>query len=340
MMGKGGAVFSLALAVLLVFAGHGYATTKVDIDKARELISERNYELATSLLEEIVKSEPNHVQAQFLLGVTHLQVNSYDIAEKKFQLVERLDPAMRKAVGEAFRDHVIDMLIAGDLESAKAGFTLAMKYYPELKGDVSRACLDRGKALLEGGEEQLAEDLFRFAVAQDSSLNETICDLLFTRAKAATGEESLRLVLASIRYGDKYQEETAKIVLRLANTLDDGKTRARYLEEAGAYIEPKKILLSSIDYYTEKWGSPGRVNLTAVDSWISVDKDKDKNKICYLSGEGLLTRAKGGQSSLEAAIYIPGTYTGQETETEKGYKTQIWFSMDTQPTTVYYWIKD
>jgi len=339
-MGKKGSVFILVFAVFLVFSGVGYATTTVDIEKARELISERNYEIATTLLEEIVQGEPNHVQAQFLLGVTHLQVNSYDIAEEKFLLVEQLDPAMRKAIGEAFRDHVIDMLIAGDLDSAKSGFTLAMKYYPEMKEGVSRACLDKGKVLLEGGEDHLADELFRFAVAQDGTLNETICDLLFNKAKAATGEESLRLVLASIRYGDKYQEETAKIVLRLANTLDDGKIRAQYLKEASAYIEPKKILLSTVDYYTDKWGSPGKVSLTTADSWIDVEKDKEKSRIFYLSGNGLLTRAQDGQAALEASIYMPGTYTGQETKTEKGYKTQIWFSMDSQPTTVYYWMKD
>jgi hypothetical protein len=82
------------------------------------------------------------------------------------------------------------------------------------------------------------------------------------------------------------------------------------------------------------------VSLTTADSWIDVEKDKEKNKICYLSGDGLLTRAPHGQATLEAAIYIPGIFTGQETETEKGYKTQIWFSLDSHPTTVYYWIRD
>ncbi len=334
-------VLALILVTVLfpVLAGGGYAATTVDIDKARELIAERDYDRATILLEEIVQSEPNQIQAQFLLGVTHLRLNSFEIAEEKFQLVERLAPEMSMEIGEAFKNQVIDMLIAGDLESAKASFSLAMKYYPELKDDVSRACVDRGKALLEGGEDRLAEDLFRFAVAQDSSMNTTICDLLYSKAKAATGEESLRLVLASIRYGDRYQDETVKMVLRLSNTLDDGKVRAQYLREASDYIEPEKILLSTIDYYTDKWGTPGRVNLTAADSWISVDKDKEKNRICYLSGDGLLTRAPDGQTALKSAIYIPGIFTGQETETEKGYKTQIWFSMDSRPTTVHYWIK-
>ena len=54
-MGKRGSVFILVFAVFLVFSGVGYATTTVDIEKARDLISERNYEMATTLLEEIVQ---------------------------------------------------------------------------------------------------------------------------------------------------------------------------------------------------------------------------------------------------------------------------------------------
>jgi len=339
-MGRGRWILTLVFALSLAFSGMGYGATTVDVEKARDLIAERDYERATILLEGIVLDEPNQVQAQFLLGVTHLQLNSFQIAEEKFQLVEQLDPEMRKAIGKAFRDHVIDMLIAGDLESAKASFGLAIKYYPELKEDVSRACLDKGKILLEGGEDRVADDLFRFAVAQDSSMNETICDLLFAKAKAANGEESLRLILASIRYGDKYQDEATKIVLRLANSLDNGEVRAQYLREASDYIEPKRILLSTIDYYTDKWGSPGRVNLATADSWIPVEKDKEKSRICYLSGSALLTRASEGQTTLDSAIYVPGVFKGQETATEKGYKTQIWFSMESQPTTVYYWIKE
>lgn len=338
-MGRRGSALINFCVMFLVFAVGGYAATSVDIQKARELVDQGGYDPATILLEEIVRSDPNDVQAQFLLGVTHLRLNSLDIAEEKFQMVQGLDPSMQAAIGEAFRDHVIDMLVKGDLDSAGAAFSLAMKYNPELKEGVSRACLDRGKILLDEGDNRIAEELFRFAVAQNSSLNATICDLLFTKAKAATGEESLRLVLASIRYGDKYQDESTKIILRLANALEDEKARVRYLKEASDYIEPDRILLSTVDYYTDRWGPPGRVSLTAAESWIAVEKDKDRNRIYYLSGEGFLTRAPDGRAGLESAIYTPGMFTGQETQTEKGYRSQMWFSVESRPTTVYYWIK-
>lgn len=330
----------LALVVqilVLVLVTPGQAAYTVNINTARELIGSREYEAAIPLLEEAVKESPEKAEGHFLLGVARLWSRSCDAACVSFIRALELDPGLVVRMTVQIKDRVLDRILAGDLEEAKAAISVAVKHDPQLRREITQSCLYRGEGYLDSGDSVTAEDLFRFVADVDPQLKDNICELLYTKAKAATGEESLRLVLASLHYGDRYQKETVKMVFRLANDLDDEMARQRYLQMTSRYAEPEEVLQSSVEYYTRIYGQPSKVNLYTPGSWVGADAEKSDARILYLTGDRVLTRGDTGPRELEASIYIARDFPGIATPTDKGYLQQVWFAAAQEPATVYYW---
>ena len=329
---------TLALQILALFiAAPGQAAYTVNINTARELIAARQYEAAIPLLEEAVSESPESAEGHFLLGVAGLWTRSCDTACVNFNRALELDPNLVVRMTVQIKDRVLDRILAGDMEEARAAISVAVKHDPELRREITQSCLYRGEGYLDSGDAAVAEDLFRFVADVDPELKANICELLYTKARSATGEESLRLVLASLHYGDRYQKETVKMVFRLANDLDDENVRQRYLEMTSRYAEPAKVLQSSIEYYTRMYGQPSKISLFTPDSWIGADKTRKDARIRYLTSDKVLTRGDTGPRELAISIYIAKDFPGIATPSDKGYLHQIWFSAAQDPATVYYW---
>ncbi len=329
---------TLVLQIVALFAAmSGQAAYTVNVNTARELIATGQYEAAIPLLEEAVKESPESAEGHFLLGVAGLWSRNCDAACINFNRALELDPGLVVRMSIQIKDRVLERILAGDMEEARAAISVAVKHDPELRREITRSCLYRGEGYLDSGDEAAAEDLFRFVADVDPDLKANICDLLYTKARAATGEESLRLVLASLRYGDRYQKETVKMVFRLANDLDDETARKRYLEMTSRYAKPEQVLQSSVEYYARKYGQPSKINLYTPDSWIAADKTSDDARILYLTADKVLTRGDTGPRELEASIYIARDFPGITTPSDKGYLHQIWFSAAQDPAIVYFW---
>jgi Tfp pilus assembly protein PilF len=329
---------TLVLQVLaLLFAVSGQAAYTVNVNAARELIETGQYEAAVPLLEEAVAESPDNAEGHFLLGVAALWSTSCDTACVNFNRALELDPGLVVRMTVQIKDRVLDRILAGDMEEAKAAISVAVKHDPELRREITQSCLYRGEGYLDSGDEAVAQDLFRFVADVDPKLKANICELLYTKARAATGEESLRLVLASLHYGDRYQKETVKLVFRLANDLDDETARHRYLEMTSRYAEPETVLQSSIEYYTRMYGQPSKISLFTPDSWVGADKTRKDDRIRYLTGDKVLTRGDTGPRELEVSIYIAREFPGISTLSDNGYQQQIWFSAAKGPATIYYW---
>ena len=329
-----------ASVLILLSVSHSLQATTVNLNKARDFIEKGEYSLAAPLLEEILSVTPDRVEAQYLLGICRLWRDDLEGADEYFQKAFVADTGTATIIIGEFEDFIIAHLGEGQVELAKEAFDLLIKYQPSIKARVLSACVDRGEAYLREGQDREADNLFRFAASYHGALKERICDIFFLKARAAAGEESLKLVLASIRYGDKYQDETARMVLRLANFLEDPAVREGYLKEALDFIDPEVVFNSSVEYFTKKWGPPQKITLVEPERWIGVEKGKEKEKICYLSRESLVTRYGGGRLVLEPTILSARPFTGSETDTDRGYFTEIWFSMDESPVTVFFWIRD
>ncbi|UCF31077.1 MAG: tetratricopeptide repeat protein [bacterium] len=335
---------AVTLSVVLLIAPSGLSATTVNLNKARDLVDKGQCPSAIPLLEEILSASPDSQEAQYLMGVCHLRMDDLKAADGYFQgIFSReggADEAIADQVGNAFEDHIISHLGGGQVEMATEAFELLMKYRPSTKDRVSKSCVDRGEAYLQQGQDREAAYLFRFAASYSEALKDRICDILFVKAKAATGEESLKLVLASVRYGNKYQDETTRMVLRLANSIEDPSIRESYLGQALDFIEREVLFNASVDYFTSSWGPPQRITLVEPGRWIGVEKAKEKERIFYLAEQSLLTRQNGTRVVLEPAFLTARPFTGSETRTDKGYVTEIWFSVDENPVTVAFWVKD
>jgi len=328
----------LALLLLPAFAAVSQAAYTINVDTARTLIADGQYDAAIPLLEEAISESPGSAEGHYLLGVAGLWSKDCDVACISFTRALELDPSLVTRMTAQIKDRVLDRILAGDLEEAKAAVSVAVKHDPELRREITRSCIYRGEGYLDSGDAAVAEDLFRFVASVDPDLKANICELLYTKARAATGEESLRLVLASLHYGDRYQDETVKMVFRLANELDDENTRQRYLEMTINYAEPGKILLSSVEYYTRIYGRPAKISLYSPDTWIGADKSKKNTRIRYLTGDKVLTRGDTGPRKLETSIYVARAFPGITTTSDNSYLEKIWFSAAKDPATVYYWI--
>jgi Tfp pilus assembly protein PilF len=330
--------FTLALQILALFVtAPGQTAYTVNINTARELIAASQYEAAIPLLEEAVSESPESAEGHFLLGVAGLWSRNCDTACVNFNRALELDPGLVVRMTVQIKDRVLERILAGDMEEAREAISVAVKHDPELRREITRSCLYRGEGYLDSGDEAVAEDLFRFVADVDPELKANICDLLYTKARAATGEESLRLVLASLRYGDRYQKEIIKMVFRLANDLDDETARKRYLEMTSRYAKPEQVLQSSVEYYARKYGQPSKVSLYTPDSWIGADKTRNDARVLYLTADKVLTRGDTGPRELEISIYMARDFPGIATPSDKGYLHQIWFSAAQDPATVYYW---
>jgi tetratricopeptide (TPR) repeat protein len=323
----------------ILFSSPVQATT-VNMNAAREFVEKGEYSSAVPLLEEILSDTPNNAEGQYLMGVCTLWQDDIGAADGYFRKAFALNEALKAGVTGEFEKFIITRLEDDQVEVAQKAFDVLIRYQPSINARVSRACVDRGEAYLEEGQGQEADALFRFAASINRSLRGRICDIFFARAKAAVGEESLKLVLASIRYGDKYQNEAIRMILRLANSLDDPKAREGYLKEALQFIDPEVVFSASVEYFTDRWGQPQKITLVEPGRWIGVEKAKEKEKVCYLSRQSVRTRDKGGQISLKPNILTAEPFSGGETETDRGYVTEIWFSMDEKPVTVFFWIRD
>ena len=313
------------------------AAYTANVNAAREFIAAGQYENAIPLLEEAVLESPDSAEGYFLLGVAGLWSKDCDVACVNFKKALELDPDLVVKMSVQIKDRVLDRILAGDMEEARAAISVAVKYDPELRREIAQSCLYRGEGYLDSGDEAVAEELFRFVADVDPQLKASICELLYSKARAATGEESLRLVLASLHYGDRYQKETVKMVFRLANDLDDETTRHRYLEMTARYAEPEKVLQASLEYYTRMYGQPSKVSLFTPDSWIGAKKTRKDARIRYLTSDKVLTRGDTGPRELEVSIYIAREFPGITTPSDKGYVQQIWFSAVQDPAVVYYW---
>jgi Tfp pilus assembly protein PilF len=323
--------------VALCIAVSGQAAYTVNVNAAKELIATGQYEAAIPLLEEAVHESPDSAEGHFLLGVAGLWSKDCDTACINFNKALELDPGLVVRMSVQIKDRVLERILAGDMEEARAAISVAVKHDPELRREITQSCLYRGETYLDSGDDAIAEDLFRFVAEVDPELKANICDLLYTKARAATGEESLRLVLASLHYGDRYQKETVKMVFRLANDLDDETARKRYLVMTSKYAKPEQVLQSSVEYYARMYGQPSKVSLFTPDSWIGADKTRNDARILYLTADKVLTRGDTGPRELEVSIYIARDFPGIATPSDKGYLQQIWFSTAQDPATVYYW---
>ena len=334
-------IFNSTLTLLifaLIIAAPSQAAYTANINAAREFITTGQFNVAIPLLEEAVSESPDGAEGHFLLGVAGLWSRDCEIACVHFKRALELDPGLVVRMSAQIKDRVMERILAGDMEEARAALTVAVKYDPQLRREITQSCLYRGEGYLDSGEKALAEDLFRFVAETDPQLKANICELLYTKARAATGEESLRLVLASLHYGDRYQRETVKMVFRLANDLDDETARKGYLEMTSEFVEPEKVLQSSVEYYTRMYGQPSKISLFTPDAWVGADKNRKDARIRYLTGDKVLTRGDTGARELELSIYMAKDFPGIATPSDKGYLQQIWFSAAQDPATVYYWV--
>jgi hypothetical protein len=128
------------------------------------------------------------------------------------------------------------------------------------------------------------------------------------------------------------------MVFRLANDLDDETARKGYLEMTSEFVEPEKVLQSSVEYYTRMYGQPSKISLFTPDTWIGADTNRKDARIRYLTGDKVLTRGDTGARELELSIYMAKDFPGIATPSDKGYLQQIWFSAAQGPATVYYWV--
>ena len=329
---------AIGIAALLVLAhGSGHGSTTVNIGKAREFIDAGNFGPAAELLNDVARDDPTSVEGRLLLGTALLGLNDFNGAEAALDEAVALDAAAAGQAGEICKKQVIEALRRENLEAAKGAFSLAIKYDPTLRDEVSRACIDKGRFYVESGRDREADELFRFVLSYDSSLRDRVCDVLFAKARSATGEESLRLLLASLRYGDRYQEETSRMYLNLANSLDGEETRVDYLARAEEYFGRDRILQASVDYYTERWGAPERISLVDAEKWISVEKPRRRWNLRYLAVKDFRTRDAAGPLRIGASIFQPGSLPGEGSGPETGTPTAVWLSMDAEPTIVFYW---
>jgi len=325
--------------VLVLFtAAQGLAAYTANLNAARQFIAAGQYETALPLLEEAVVESPGSAEAHFLLGIAALWSKNCDVACDSFNRALELDPALIVRMTVQIKDRVLDRILAGDLEEARAAISVAVKHDTELRKEITRSCLYEGAGYLDSGDEATAAELFHFVSDVDPELRANICELLYTKARAATGEESLRLVLASLHYGDRYQEETLRMAFRLANDLDNEADRQRYLEMTAGYVEPEKVLQSSIEYYSRMYGQPSKIYLFTPDSWIAADKPRRDVRIRYLTGDKVLTRGDTGPRELELSIYTAREFPGIATASDKTYQEKIWFSALHEPAAVYYWV--
>ena len=329
---------SLALIMLLLSASWSLGAYTVNIDTARDLMAKGQYEDAIPLLEEAVADSPDSAEGHFLLGVANLWTRDCDAACEAFSRALEQDPGLVGQMADQIKKRVIERVLAGDVEEAKSAISVAVKQDPELRKEITRSCIYRGEDYLESGENVLAEDLFRFAADIDPQTKARICELLYTKARAVTGEESLKLVLQSLRYGDRYQDETLAMVFRLANDLDDEAKRMRYLEQTSNFARPQSILQATVEYYTRKYGPPGKVNLFSPDIWVGMDKTRNDARVRYLTGDKVITRGSSGPQDLERSVYMAMDFPGTATPTAKGYQQKMWFLTTQEQAVVYYWI--
>ncbi|UCG38507.1 MAG: tetratricopeptide repeat protein [bacterium] len=330
--------FSIPAIILVLLPALCLAAYTVNVGKAREQIARGLYEEALPLLEEATAEAPDQAEGHFLLAVARLWTGRCDEACAGFRKAVELDPSLREGMSSQIRDRIVDRIRAGDLEGAKAAFAVALRYDPTLKSEVARSCIDKGENFLETGEDAIAQGMFRFVADVDPGTRTVICDLLYTKARAATGEESLKLVLASMNYGDRYQKEATRMLLRLANDLEDDLQRERYLAAASEYVESQSMLEASVDYYTRMWGPPTKVNLSSRDLWIGVDKPKYDDHVRYLTADRILTRAEGGAREMAVSVGRALDFTGEATASDKGYALKIWFSALDEPAVLYFWV--
>lgn len=326
-----------AAFLVLIHPFTGFAAYTVNIDTARDLIAAGQYSTAVGLLEEAVAEVPNSAEGHFLLGIANLWSKDCESACASFKKAMELQPSLVEEMTAQIKERVLDRILAGDVVEARKAISVAVKHDPDLRREITQSCLFRGKSYLESKNEAVAQDLFRFAAEVDPQLRTDICDLLFTKARAATGEESLRLVLASLRYGDRYQDETLKMVFRLANDLDDEVLRQKYLEMTSDYVERERVLLSTVEFYTRLYGQPSKINLYKSDSWVGAEKPQNDVRIRYLTGDRVLTRGDRGPMELEASIYVARDFPGIATFSEDRYFQQIWFSSANGRATIYFW---
>ncbi len=325
------------LIFALIFSAPSQAAYTANINAARDFITTGQFNVAIPLLEEAVSESPDGAEGHFLLGVAGLWSRDCEIACVHFKRALELDPGLVVRMSAQIKDRVMERILAGDMEEARAALTVAVKYDPQLRREITQSCLYRGEGYLDSGDEVIAESIFQFVAEIDPQMKANICELLYSKARAATGEESLRLVLASLRYGNRYQSETVKMAFRLANNLDNESARKGYLEMTSEFVEPGKILQSSVEYYTRMYGQPSKVSLFTPDAWIGADKNRKDARIRYLTGDKVLTRGDTGPRELELSIYMAKDFPGIATPSDKGYVQQIWFSAAQGPATVYYW---
>ncbi len=330
-------VFITVISVLLLVSP-ALASYTMNIDTAQDLISDGKYDLAVSLLEETVAENPQGSMGFYLLGVARLWSGDCEFACDRFLQALELDPTLKDQMREQVKERIFERLRDGDLEGARSALTVAVRYDPGLGREIAQACVYRGGGYIETGDAQLADDLFRFIAEVDPSLSSAICELLFSKARSATGEESLKLVLASIRYGNRYQKETTRMLINLANDLEDEGARQKYLAMADPYVEPEVVLQASVEYYTGRWGTPGKVTLTTPGTWPRVDKLRKDDLVRYLTTDRVLTRGVGGPMMLPTALYRATLFPGQATPSENDYSEKIWFTPEEETTaTLFYW---
>jgi tetratricopeptide (TPR) repeat protein len=329
-------ILNLCLAVLLL-AGPAFASYTVNVEAARDFISEGQYDNAISLLEKTVEESHEASEAFYLLGVARLWAGDCDRACERFRRALELDPSLQDQMREQVKERIFERLRDGDLEGARSALTVAVRYDPGLGREIAQSCVNKGGGYIETGDVELADDLFRFIAEVDPSLSSAICELLYSKARSATGEESLKLVLASMHYGGKYQKGTTRMVLNLANDLEDEGARQKYLVMADRFLEPEVILQASVEYYTGRWGTPGKVSLTTPGTWTSADKLKRDDTVRYLTMGNVLTRGVGGPMKIPPALYRASLFPGLSTSAESSYSEMIWFTPEKEAATVFYW---
>jgi tetratricopeptide (TPR) repeat protein len=327
------------VAVLCVFLLSGPVSSSytINVDTARDLITAGEYTKAISLLEETVAESPESPEGFYLLGVARLWSGDCDLACERFRRAMELDPSLQGAMREQIKERIFERLRDGDMEGARKALSVAVRYDPGLGRDIAQACVQKGGGYIETGDMELADGLFRFIAEVEPSLSSAICELLYTKARSATGEESLKLVLASMHYGGKYQRGTTRMVINLANDLEDEVTRHKYLAMSDQYIEEARILQASVEYYTKRWGAPEKVRLHTPGTWIDVDKTRKDDLVRYLTTDQVLTRGVGGPMKLPPALYRASLFPGLATPSESSYSEKLWFTPQEEAATVYYW---
>jgi tetratricopeptide (TPR) repeat protein len=327
----------IAVVSILIMAVPAMASYTMNVDAGRDLISAGQYTKAISLLKETVAQTPDGAEGYYLLGVARLWAGDCDGACEGFRKALELDPSLQALMREQIKERIFERLRDGDMEGARKALSVAVRYDPGLGREIAQACVYRGGGYIETGDVELADDLFRFIAEVDPTLSSAICELLYSKARSATGEMSLKLVLASMHYGGKYQKETTRMVLNLANDLEDEGARQKYLVMADRFLEPEVVLQASVEYYTGRWGTPGKVRLTTPGTWTSADKFKKDDLVRYLTTGNVLTRGVGGPMKVPPALYRASLFPGMATSAESSYSEMIWFTPEKEAATVFYW---